>query len=120
MKNFQVRTSGSREDIQNSKLMSHHWYLFATLRIDISGSYKKKMNTEHMKLLYLWPDTGSDTWSEFFKLSSISKSVLNIYSQSTTVLRALRGLEKDRATHSNVLALRIPGTGEPGGLPSIF
>ena len=22
------------------------------------------------------------------------------------------------ATHSNVLALRIPGTGEPGGLPS--
>ena len=23
------------------------------------------------------------------------------------------------ATHSNVLAWRIPGTGEPGGLPSI-
>ena len=26
-------------------------------------------------------------------------------------------LEKEVATHSNVLALRIPGTGEPGGLP---
>ena len=25
-------------------------------------------------------------------------------------------LEKDMATHSNVLAWRIPGTGEPGGL----
>ena len=25
-------------------------------------------------------------------------------------------LEKEMATHSNVLALRIPGTGEPGGL----
>ena len=26
--------------------------------------------------------------------------------------------EKEMATHSNVLASRIPGTGEPGGLPS--
>jgi len=26
-------------------------------------------------------------------------------------------LEKERATHSTVLAWRIPGTGEPGGLP---
>ena len=26
-------------------------------------------------------------------------------------------LEKETATHSSVLALRIPGTGEPGGLP---
>ena len=25
--------------------------------------------------------------------------------------------EKEMATHSNVLAWRIPGTGEPGGLP---
>ena len=28
-------------------------------------------------------------------------------------------LEKEIATHSNVLACRIPGTGEPGGLPSM-
>ena len=27
-------------------------------------------------------------------------------------------LEKEMATHSSVLARRIPGTGEPGGLPS--
>ena len=27
-------------------------------------------------------------------------------------------LEKETATHSSVLAWRIPGTGEPGGLPS--
>ena len=27
-------------------------------------------------------------------------------------------LEKEMATHSSVLALRIPGTGEPGGLLS--
>ena len=28
-------------------------------------------------------------------------------------------LEKEMATHSIVLARRIPGTGEPGGLPSM-
>ena len=28
-------------------------------------------------------------------------------------------LEKEVATHSSVLAWRIPGTGEPGGLPSL-
>ena len=27
--------------------------------------------------------------------------------------------EKEMATHSNVLAWRIPGTGKPGGLPSM-
>ena len=29
-------------------------------------------------------------------------------------------LEKEVATHSSVLAWRIPGTGEPGGLPSLW
>ena len=28
-------------------------------------------------------------------------------------------LEKEMATHSSVLAWRLPGTGEPGGLPSM-
>ena len=28
-------------------------------------------------------------------------------------------LEKEMATHSSVFAWRIPGTGEPGGLPSL-
>ena len=28
-------------------------------------------------------------------------------------------LEREMATHSSVFAWRIPGTGEPGGLPSM-
>ena len=32
---------------------------------------------------------------------------------------ALHGLEKEMANHSSVLAWRIPGTGEPGGRPSV-
>ena len=31
----------------------------------------------------------------------------------------LLALEKEMVTHSSVLAWRMPGTGEPGGLPSI-
>ena len=31
----------------------------------------------------------------------------------------LHALEKEMATHSSVLAWRIPRTGEPGGLPSM-
>ena len=31
----------------------------------------------------------------------------------------LHALEKEMATHSSILAWRIPGTGEPDGLPSM-
>ena len=37
----------------------------------------------------------------------------------TTELLHFHALEKEMATHSSVLAWRIPGTGEPGGLPSM-
>ena len=30
-----------------------------------------------------------------------------------------RALEKEMVTHSSVLGCRIPGMGEPGGLPSV-
>ena len=36
-----------------------------------------------------------------------------------TFLFPFHALEKEMATHSSVLAWRIPGTGEPGGLPSM-
>ena len=29
-------------------------------------------------------------------------------------------LEKEMATHSSILAWRIPGTEEPGGLPAVY
>ena len=36
-----------------------------------------------------------------------------------SVLGSGRYLEKGMATHSRILAWRIPGKGEPGGLPSM-
>ena len=38
---------------------------------------------------------------------------------NSTFTSHFRTLEKEMATHSSVLAWRIPGTGEPGGLPSM-
>ena len=39
-------------------------------------------------------------------------------SEFTSTLH-FHALEKEMATHSSDLAWRIPGTGEPGGLPSL-
>ena len=36
-----------------------------------------------------------------------------------TFIFHFHALEKEMASHSSVLAWRIPGTGEPGGLPSM-
>ena len=36
-----------------------------------------------------------------------------------TFIFHFHSLEKEMATHSSILAYRIPGTGEPGGLPSL-
>ena len=46
------------------------------------------------------------------------KTVLKIYSLENSRCLGNR-LEKEMATHSSVLAWRIPGTREPGGLPSM-
>ena len=48
--------------------------------------------------------------------------VKNLPAMQKTQVRSLGQedpLEKRMATHSSVLAQRIPGTGEPGGLPSM-
>ena len=39
--------------------------------------------------------------------------------QEEYLREVVRGMEKEMAPHSSVLAWRIPGTGEPGGLPSM-
>ena len=38
---------------------------------------------------------------------------------SLKIFILIHALEKEMATHSIVRAWRIPGTGEPGGLPSM-
>ena len=47
----------------------------------------------------------------------VSKSRIRL--RDFTFTFHFHALEKEMATHSSVLAWRIPGTGEPGGLPSM-
>ena len=49
--------------------------------------------------------------------SAIKRMNFHYLQQREWVWRTL--LEKEMATHSSVLAWRIPGMGEPGGLPSM-
>ena len=48
-------------------------------------------------------------WSSHMSLTRLSDFTLTFH---------FHALEKETATHSSVLAWRIPGTREPGGLPS--
>ena len=47
----------------------------------------------------------------------VSKSLTRL--SDFTFTFHFHALEKEMATHSSVLAWRVPGTGEPGGLPSM-
>ena len=51
-------------------------------------------------------------WAEVHRVAK-SQTGLNDF----TFTFHFHALEKEMATHSSVLAWRIPGTGEPGGLP---
>ena len=48
-----------------------------------------------------------------------SMGLLRVRLSDFTFTFHLHALEKEMATHSSVLAWRTPGTGEPGGLPSM-
>ena len=54
--------------------------------------------------------------------SLVAQRVNHLFTMPETWVRSLGRedpLEKEMATHSSVLAWRIPGMAEPGGLPSM-
>ena len=51
--------------------------------------------------------------------SLVGCSPLGLEESDTTERLHFHALEKEMEAHSSVLAWRIPGTGEPGGLPSL-
>ena len=60
------------------------------------------------------PMDGGDWWAA---VHGVTKSQTGL--SDFTFTFHFHALEKEMATHSSVLAWRIPGTGEPGGLPSM-
>ena len=56
-------------------------------------------------------------WASLAAVHGVTKSWTWV--SKFTFIFHFHTLEKEMATHSSVLAWRIPGTGEPGGLPSM-
>ena len=68
------------------------------------------------------PEKGIATHSSIYRASLVAQLVENLPLMWETWVRFLGGedpLEKGMATHSSILAYRIPWTEEPGGLQSM-
>ena len=66
--------------------------------------------------------TSTDVCHTWRRASVVAQLVKNPPAMQETQVRSLSGedtLEKEMATHSRILAWRIPGMGGPGGLPSM-
>ena len=103
---FQVALGVSKEDTFTVLVLKTHFYNLLLLRRQWQPTPVLLPGKSHGRRSLVgcspWGRWGSDTteWLHFhFSL--------------------LHTLEKEMATHSSVLAWRIPGTGEPGGLPSM-
>ena len=68
-------------------------------------------------LQYSCLETPMDGGAWWAAVHGIAKSQTRL--SDFTFTFQFHALEKEMATHSSVLAWRIPGTGEPGGLPSM-
>ena len=76
------------------------------------------LTTEHACNIFIW--SICKRWIYCSGLSCLSPSVMSIKGTFDRLWEGLLPfLEKEMATHSSVLAWRIPGTWEPGGLPSM-
>ena len=60
-------------------------------------------------------------WAESLEIQSLPSSlpVSFLFNTQVNLSMSMHTSEKEMATHSSVLAWRIPGTGEPGGLLSM-
>ena len=68
-------------------------------------------------LQYCCPENPMDRGAWWAAVHGVAKSQTRLSDFPFTL--HFHALEKEMATHSSVLAWRIPGTGEPGGLPSM-
>ena len=78
---------------------------------------EKAMATHSSTLAWKIPWTEEPGRLQSMGLQRVAKSQTRL--SDFTFTFHFCALEKEMATHSSVLAWRIPGTAEPGGLPTI-
>ena len=86
--------------------------LKSTIKMDLSGK-EKGINCSALEPRLENPMDGGARCAAVHEVAR-SRTLLSDF----TFTFHFHALEKEMATHSSVLAWRIPGTGEPGGLPS--
>ena len=99
--------------------------MFDRLRTMMLGCYQQ--NWDHLNwefgevngtpLQYSCLENSMDGGALWAAVHGVAKSRTRL--SDFTFTFPFHALEKEMATHSSVLAWRIPGTGEPGGLPSM-
>ena len=84
------------------------------MRWEVGRKFKKEKTYVYLCLIYV------DVWHK--RASHIAQLVKHLPAMQETWVRSLGQedpLEKEMATHSSILAWRIPGTEEPGGIQSM-
>ena len=94
------------------------WFMFFFMYYLIILYGKKKIREGNGNpLQYSCLENPMDGGAWWAAVHGIAKSWTRL--SNFTFTFQFHALEKDMATHSSVLAWRTPGTGEPGGLPSL-
>ena len=83
----------------------------------IPGSGKTPGGGNGNPLQYSGLENPTDREARWAAVHGVAKSWIHL--SDFTLTFHFHALEKEMATHSSVLAWRSPGTGEPGGLPSM-
>ena len=95
-------------------LIRSHLFSFLFISITLGDGSREGNGTPLQYSCLENPMDGGALWAA---VHGVAKSQTRL-SDSTFTFH-VHALEKEMATHSSVLAWRIPGTGEPGGLPSM-
>ena len=109
------------------------WVLFPWRVLTNTTTFFKRVLSSSMNILHLFISTLGEGNGPPLQYSCLEnpmgrgawKAAVHGVTKSQTRLSDFtftfhfHALEKEMATHSSVLAWRVPGTGEPGGLPSM-
>ena len=93
-------------------------FLFVTVHASINiRFYSSRTRSNGTPLQYSCLENPMDGGAWWAAVHGVAKSRTRL--SDFTFTFHFHALEKEMATHSSVLAWRIPGTGEPRGLPSM-
>ena len=101
--------------LQSKALIPHQWFL--SLRFSFSGSRVLNGEGSGTPLQYSCLENPMDGGAWWAAVNGVAEGRTRM--SDFTFTFHFHALEKEVATHSSVLAWRIPGLGERGGLPSM-